>query len=116
MPIESQVVYEMLATASIWVLDMLFDDSRDLYGDAQPVRNVSNEILSWFDGLTRYVHIRASCGVFLVTSVLKLLQYFNLCQMMYEMVTMGTVLILVLKKPSDDSNEAFSDALPVRNI
>ena len=36
--------------------------------------------------------------------------------MVYEMVTMGTELDLVLEKPSDDSNEVSSDARPVRNI
>ncbi len=43
--------YLVLATASIWLLDMLFDDVRELYADGESILGIVDQVLDHFDGI-----------------------------------------------------------------
>ena len=43
--------YLVLATASIWLLDMLFDDVRELYVNGKSILGIVNQVLNHFDGI-----------------------------------------------------------------
>lgn len=43
--------YLVLATASIWLLDMLFDDVRELYVNGKSILGIADQVLDHFDGI-----------------------------------------------------------------
>ncbi len=43
--------YLVLASASVWLLDMLFDDVRELYDNGESILGIADQVLDHFDGI-----------------------------------------------------------------